>query len=223
MEKSVDGLIIISAIGSSYSEIEKAAGGRKPIVFLDRVFDNSPEKTGQGIIIFDNVKGGYVATRNLLEHGHRNIGCITGPLKNKSAKDRLMGYRQALEEFKVSYDPLMVVEGNYRYNSGGPAADCLLDRGVTAMFVQNDLMAVSAYTAIKERGLAVGKDISIVGYDDTEYCSWLTPNLSSVRQPSSDMGIFAANMLSAFIKGEPHANRQEFLPILKERQSVQQL
>lgn len=226
LEQSVDGIVIVPTTDSRYQEIEGVLRSKKPTVFLDRVFDEFPEfpaqgaEARQGCVLLDNVRGGCIATRYLIEHGHQRIGCVTGPLKNKSARDRLAGYRHALAESGLPYDEALIVEGNYRHNSGEQAAAQLLDKGITAIFIQNDLMAVSAYTAIEQRGLKVGTDISVIGYDDTEYCNWVTPKLSSVAQPSMEMGRYAAQMLSTLIDGSDTPLRHEFMPQLHPRQSV---
>lgn len=226
LEQSVDGFIIVPTTDSKYADFDMILRSKKPAVFLDRVFDEldkileTTTSQRQGIVVLDNVHGGYIATRHLIENDHRRIGCITGPLKNKSAQERLAGYCKALKEADIPFEQDLVVEGNYRHNSGEQAALQLLKKEVTAIFIQNDLMAVSAYTAIEQCGYKVGTDISIVGYDDTEYCNWVTPKLSSVEQPSIQMGIQATKMLVSLIKGDYNNLKQEFIPQLHPRHSV---
>lgn len=229
LEQSVDGLVVVPTTVSTYGEITGAMSMKKPIVFLDRIFEDAiHQRQGQdtekiGNVWFDNVQGGYLATQHLIGCGHRRIGCITGPLHNKSAQERLKGYRQALEENGIPYDPQLVIEANYRHASGGPAAEKLMQQDITAMFIQNDLMAVSAYAAIAAAGKEVGKDISIVGYDNTEYCEWMTPKLTSIIQPGSEMGRQAGKMIVSLIEGQPVELAHQFEPDLCQRQSVMQL
>ena len=225
-EQSVDGMIIVPTTVSTYEKIVGALRIKKPIVFLDRVFEhpfggkcNSPD-LNLGNIWFDNEKGGYLATNYLIKCGHRKIGCITGPLYNKSAQERLKGYKKALEDNHIPYDENLVVEADYRHASGTPATEKILKKDITAIFIQNDLMAVSAYSAITAAGKEVGKDISIVGYDNTEYCEWVTPKLTSVIQPGLEMGTQAGKMIISLIKGETADNAYQFEPDLCIRQSV---
>lgn len=229
LEQSVDGLVVVPTTVSTYEEIAGAMSIQKPIVFLDRVFEDAVNQSREqsapklGNVWFDNVQGGFLATQHLISCGHRRIGCITGPLHNKSAQERLKGYRLALEQNGIPYDPQLVIEANYRHASGGPAAEKLMQQDITAIFIQNDLMAVSAYAAIAAAGKVVGKDISIVGYDNTEYCEWMTPKLTSIVQPGPEMGKQAGKMIVSLIEDEPIEMTHQFEPDLYKRQSVAQL
>lgn len=229
LEQSVDGLIIVPTTASTYQQVMDALLVKKPVVFLDRVFEDAishreTQKDAKiGNIWFDNLRGGFLATQHLIDCGHRRIGCITGPLINKSAQERHKGYKLALERNNIPYRSELVIEANYRYDSGGPAATELLKHDITAIFAQNDLMAVSAYAAIEAAGKKVGTDVSIVGFDNTEYCEWLAPKLTSIIQPGPEMGIQAGKMIISLIRGEDIEMEKHFEPDIFQRNSVSQI
>ena len=229
LEQSVDGLIIVPTTASTYQQVMDALLVKKPVVFLDRVFEDAIAQGASqaekmiGNIWFDNFQGGFLATQHLIDCGHRRIGCITGPLSNKSAQERYRGYQHALEQNGIPYRSELVVEANYRYESGGPAAAELLRHDVTAIFAQNDLMAVSAYAAIEAAGKKVGTDISVVGFDNTEYCEWLAPKLTSIIQPGPEMGVQAGKMIISMIQGKEAEVEKQFAPDIFRRASVSKI
>lgn len=220
LEKTVEGILIIPVVYEQDPDVfAKLAASRVRMIVLDRVSDAIPESVPQ--VFFDNVQGGYLATKYLLDKGHRRIGCIRGPLDNKSAEDRLAGYRRALEEQGVAFDPDIVAEGNYRLKSGVAAAKELLAKDVRAVFVQNDSMAFGAYQAIHAAGKSIPDDVSLVGYDDIGASEVLTPPLTTVRQPCVEMGKISCAMLVAAIEKKPAAEmRHKFEPEIVERESV---
>jgi len=155
----------------------------------------------------DNEGGGYLATRHLLELGHRRIVHAAGPDDNVDAADRLAGYRRALAEFGVAFDRKLVVPGNFRETGGLMALTHLLDKGVsfTAVFAANDQTAFGARLALHRRGLRVPEDVSLVGFDDLPISAFVTPPLTTVHQPMFDIGKAAAAALLRLIAGEPAA------------------
>lgn len=153
----------------------------------------------------DNELGGYMATRHLLDLGHRDIAHITGDLAHADAVDRLAGYRRALAEAGVPYDERLVVQGNFKEPGGVMAANRLLDAGVpfTAIFAANDQTAYGAHLALYRRGIRVPDDISLIGFDDLPSSLYTTPPLTTVRQPMFDVGRLAAQALLRMVEGEP--------------------
>ncbi|HEU5088450.1 MAG TPA: substrate-binding domain-containing protein, partial [Roseiflexaceae bacterium] len=139
----------------------------------------------------------YDATRYLIELGHQRIGIITGNLQRGCAVDRLAGYRAALAEGGQLDDAALVTEGTFMQPSGFACANTLLalPDPPTAIFASNDEMAFGAMEAIRNRGLRIPDDISIVGFDDIPQAASVYPPLTTVRQPLADMGRVATRML----------------------------
>jgi LacI family transcriptional regulator len=134
--------------------------------------------------------GGYAATMHLIANGHRRIGFINGEGWIEAAGDRLKGYRQALAEAGIPYDPALVREGDWQVGSGYEHALALLGdaRRPSALFCANDLMAVGALDAARELKLAVPRELSVVGYDDQDLARYTHPPLSTVLLPNYEMG-----------------------------------
>jgi len=148
-------------------------------------------------VLTDNARGGWLATRHLLDLGHRRIGCIAGPSDVTPSAERITGYRQALNESNVPVDEALVLKGDFQYESGYQAAHRLLsiDDSLTAIFACNDLMAIGAISAAVEVGRQVPADLSVVGFDDVRLASFANPALTTVAQPKYEMGVVAATML----------------------------
>ena len=168
-----------------------------PFVLIDH---QGIDETGPSVGA-TNRSGGYAAARYLIELGHRRIGFITGTLDLRCSTDRLDGYRDALEEFDLPFDPALVYEGDFMQPDGYRGAHTLLalpDRP-TAIFASNDVMAFGAMEAVRECGLRIPADISIVGFDDIPQASHVHPHLTTIRQPLEQMGRLAARMLLQLI------------------------
>lgn len=142
------------------------------------------------------VVGGHSATQALLDAGHRRIAHITGEMWMDAARDRLRGYREALAEADIAYAPELVCEGNWLTSAGYEQTKVLLalDHPPTAIFCANDRMAVGCYEAIKEQGLHIPEDISVIGYDDEEVSRHLSPQLTTLVLPHNAMGRWAVEV-----------------------------
>jgi LacI family transcriptional regulator len=148
-------------------------------------------------IVPDELAGGRRATEELIGRGHRRIATITGEPWMDAAQDRLKGYRKALAEAGIPFDPDLVVEGNWSPSAGFDATQKFLslpDRP-TAIFCQNDKMASGCFNALREAGLAIPGDIAVIGYDDDELCRHLRPQLSTLVLPHRAMGGWAVERL----------------------------
>jgi DNA-binding LacI/PurR family transcriptional regulator len=146
----------------------------------------------------DNVDGAYQAVLHLIELGHRRIGMITGPRGWKAVDDRSTGARRAMAQIgQLEWDPWIETSAGWDIQSGYRAARALLSRhpGLSALFCHNDPMALGAYRALHELGRRIPDDVSIVGYDDLPLCQYTTPELTSVRQPSTGLGELLAQLL----------------------------
>lgn len=160
----------------------------------------------------DNRQGGYQATRYLIELGHRSIATVLGPDNEECTHDRLDGYRRALSEADLAVDPELVVSGDWTATSGFDAVEQLLAAGEppTAIFAQNDRMAVGAIRALREAGLEVPEKVSVIGFDDIPLASYFDPPLSTVRQPMEESGKLAARMLIKTVQDSSRPPEQVF-------------
>ncbi|KUO07744.1 LacI family DNA-binding transcriptional regulator [Streptomyces sp. DSM 15324] len=160
-----------------------------------------------------NWSGGLSATRHLLELGHRRIAVIIGPEHALAGRARLDGYRAALDMAGIPIDPDLVRVGDFQIVDGlKHTRDLLrLPEPPTAVFAGNDGQALGVYRAAVEAGLRVPEDLSVVGFDDLFPSQWLTPPLTTVRQPLADMAATAAGMVIALAQGRPLRRRREEL------------
>jgi LacI family transcriptional regulator len=154
-------------------------------------------------VVPSEVLGGYAATMHLLEAGHRRIGFINGEGWIEAAAERLKGYRQALSTRDIPFDPQLVREGDWQVSDGHEHARALLALPAppTALFCANDLMAVGAIEAARERGLHVPDQLSVVGYDDQDIARYTQPPLTTVLLPNYEMGRWATENLIAQVNG----------------------
>ncbi|WP_029688180.1 LacI family DNA-binding transcriptional regulator [Thermoanaerobacter sp. A7A] len=219
-EKYVDGIIFTSSSIPKHEHIMELVKSGIPIVIMDRRVD-SEDIYG---VFLDNYEGGYIATKHLIDLGHKKIGCITGPLYISNAIERLEGYKRALVDNEIEVDNRLIFEGDYKINSGIIGAEKLLEHEVTAIFASNDLMAYGAYKAIRSYGYQIPDDISIVGFDDIQLSQILEPQLTTIRQPAYDMGLTAARMLIKLVEGKKLKKKIiNFRPQLIIRQSTKNI
>ena len=167
-----------------------------PFVVVDPAGDPDPDVSSVGS---GNWSGGLAATRHLIELGHRRIAMVSGPQEMLCSRARLSGYRSALEEAGIPFDPTLIDAGEFHYEDGVAAGTRLLARAdrPTAIFAGNDLQAFGVYEAARLRGLVVPDDVSVVGYDDVPSASWMGPKLTTVRQPLIEMAEQATRLVLA--------------------------
>lgn len=158
------------------------------------------------------IAGGQGATGHLIEHGHRRVATILGEIWMDAASSRLEGYRRALATADIPYDPELVIHGDWSTTGGYEATRKLLalKNPPTAIFCQNDRTAVGCYDALREAGLSIPHDVSVVGYDDEEISRHLRPRLTSCVLPHRAMGRWAVEHL-----GEPYFRERKRYPITK--------
>ena len=151
-----------------------------------------------------NISGADQAMRHLLDLGHRRIAQIAGPHGWLATEDRRRGYRAALASAGILPDPALEVESIPEVDPGRNAAAALLalPDPPTAIFAFNDDTAIGAIQAARERGLRVPEDLSVVGFDDVEHATIVTPALTTVRQPLAEMGRTAVSLLSRLMDGQ---------------------
>ncbi len=153
----------------------------------------------------DNRAGARGAVEHLIALGHRRIGCITNaPLAYTAAVERLAGYRDALEGAGIAFDVALVAEGAFDAASGHSAMAQLLARAdPTAVFVASDVVAIGALRGLRDAGLQVPTDVSVVGFDDIPIAAHLDPPLTTVHLPANDLGETAGRLLVDRVAGRP--------------------
>lgn len=190
-----------------------------PFILMDRYFALTDTAT---IITLDHRRGGYLATQHLIELGHQNIACITGPLNLVDARMRVAGYRDALEDAGLPVQDEFILEGNYHQDSGYANALALLqaDQTVTAVFASNDLMAIGVMDAIAQMGLCTPDDVSVVGYDDVISTYFQNSSLTSVYQPVENLGRLAAERVIERMGVTVNKIEVDLEPVLRVRTST---
>lgn len=191
--KRVDCLIVTSSrVGALYLEHLERIG--VPVVLINNHNQHSGRYTFS--ISVDNRDGGHLATRHLIEQGHQRIGYVTGPADHSDDADRQAGYRQALDETALPFDPTWIAPGNGRLDGGEGALEALarLANPPTAVFCYNDMTAIGLICAARRRGLDIPQDLAVVGFDDIPLASRVYPPLTTIAQPQRDMGHQAMNM-----------------------------
>ncbi|KRA25092.1 LacI family transcriptional regulator [Microbacterium sp. Root61] len=193
---SIDGAIIVSH-HTSDSFIDRIAAA-VPVVYGGRPVR---ERENAYYVDVDNVMGGRDATAYLIARGHRRIAMVTGPLTMPAGVDRLDGYREALAAAGLEEGP--VEDGNFTADGGAAAMRRILAREdrPDAVFVASDLMARGALSVLAAEGLRVPDDIAIIGFDDSPVATSVTPQLTTMRQPSFEQGEKMAAVLMALLAG----------------------
>lgn len=215
----VDGVILVGVVMGG-DRIVQVLGNDVPIVVLDRVVDHLDTT----LVALDNVEGARLATRHLLDLGHRAIAHITAPRDLRLGRQRLGAYRRTLRAAGIVPEAGLIVTGDFMEDGGFQAMERLLDRGArfTAVFAANDLSAIGAMAALKKHGLAVPDDVSVVGFDDIHLSAYTAPALTTIGQPTYEMGRRAAELLidSIDARTPPREPAVLFAPKLIVREST---
>jgi LacI family transcriptional regulator len=191
--------IIFSRVSDDSKILKKLVRRNIPVVVIDRALEHENVSN----VILDNPAAGYMAGKHLLGLGHRRIGCITGPANIALCRERLSGFRRALEEEAVPLDESHIVQGDFRIESGTTGMRELTERGIacTAAWAMNDWMALGAMRFLQQRGLRVPDDFSIAGMDDTEIAVVSSPPLTSVHYPFDELVEKAVELILSQIGG----------------------
>lgn len=194
LAKQVDGVIFCASGGATEAR-DKLRASKTPVVTIDHDISNLRNET----VVIDYRLGGYLATRHLLDQGHRRVGCITGPRTLSSSTERLAGYQDALAEAGLKVDTGLIVPGDFRIQGGEAAALRLLNgrRRPSAIFAFNDLMAIGAIQSARILELKVPADVSVIGFDDIPLAQAIHPALTTIAQPISEIARLA---MEVFLK-----------------------
>jgi LacI family transcriptional regulator len=167
-----------------------------PFILIDRHQKANNIRT----LFIDQKLGAYLATTHLLNLGHTRIGYISGPLDLDLSRMRYDGYRQALEDHGIVFDENLIEFGDWRADGGHHAGLRLIAKGVSSIFAANDMMAFGVYQAAFSMALRIPQDLSVIGFDDVSFASVVTPGLTTIHQPMSQVGIDCVGMLVDMIE-----------------------
>lgn len=199
-DSRVDGVILTTA-GILHEKAIQKINESSPVVLT---FDYVP---GQNIpsISIDNESASRKMTNHLIGLGHERIAHITGHMERMQSQTRLNGYKQALSQHNIEVNESLIQEGGYLFEDGYRAAEKLLsfDQMPTAIYGGNDNIAIGALKAVREAGLRVPEDISIVGFDDLDIADYVSPGLTTIHQPRYEIGKRAMDLLLLKIGKEP--------------------
>ncbi|WP_020615098.1 LacI family DNA-binding transcriptional regulator [Paenibacillus daejeonensis] len=222
-EKQVKG-IILSSIAQNTSLLKGLLQNGMHAIAIDQRIDE--EEISQ--IEFNYAKGGYMATKHLIEHGHTRIGYATSELDRHSRTEIHQGYLKAMSE--AGLKPVVEISGagkvfssSNEFDSGKQLADKMLERhkDLTAIFACNDVMAFGVIHTLTSRGLRVPDDLSVIGFDGIEYGQMIHPPLTTIKQPDYEMGILACKLLLDKLQDKDSSHLSVMLqPRLVERASV---
>lgn len=184
--------VIISSAGRS-TRVKDLLESGTPVVAIDRKLVNAKVDT----VLVDNEHGAAIAIEHLLAGGYRRIACITGPRRVSTAADRLRGYQRALREAGIAYNETLVRHADFREEGGYDAMKTLLARKPQpdAVFVANNLMTVGAVECLLDQGIDIPRKMGVVGFDDIPWAHLVRPSLSTVVQPTYELGRTAALLL----------------------------
>lgn len=222
IDGATDGAILVLAQGQS-GRLDMLVRNKIPFVVVDHRGELGPDIPSVGAT---NWLGGRMATEHLLSLGHRRIAIIGGDTDLPCSRDRIAGYRAALENVGIPVDPALIRPGLFSQQTGYEQTMILLDlpEPPTALFAGSDAQAMGVYAAIRARGLRIPESLSVVGFDDVPIASIVTPALSTVRQPLVEMGRVATTMLLRLIAEEPlDSKRVELTTTLITRESTASL
>jgi LacI family transcriptional regulator len=198
-----DGVIIVTPAAVTF-----------PTTFPLVAIDPHSGDTDYPAVIATNREGALGVMEYLIGLGHQRIGFITGREHLKSAQQRLRGYKESLQKANISLDPKLVQQGDYRRKTGYRCAKELLNlpNPPTAIFAANDESAIGTIEAAREAELRIPDDLSVVGFDNMPGTIDITPALTTVEQPMSEMGYTATEILIDLMQGKSLDNRVHTMP-----------
>jgi LacI family transcriptional regulator len=218
IRRNVNG-IVFSRVSDESRVLRILGKTQMPIVVIDRTL----EKEGIQSVVLDNYDAGRLAARHLVELGHKSVTCVTGPQKIALCRERLKGFREAVQESGIELEDECIFEGNFKFASGKDAVRFFLGRDcrVSAIWAQNDMMAFGALKELIESGKRVPEDISVIGMDNLSFCEMVTPSLTSIHYPFDEMCRKAVETIIALNdKEKPESTMVLIEPSLVKRDST---
>lgn len=224
-DKTIVGGIFIGQ-GNDDPIIEEIIDSGYKVALVDQSLNSHKAIYKKSLIVnSDNFTGAYEAIKYLIKLNHKNIAHITGDMEKFSSVERFQGYKQALLDSNIEIKNSLIVKGVFLESSGYNATKKLLSKQKpTAIFLGDDIMAIGAMKAIKELGLRIPEDISIIGFDDIEIARHLTPTLTTLRMKIPEMASIVVNTLITSIDNELDFSASYTVPVeLIKRESCMKL
>jgi LacI family transcriptional regulator len=217
LSKRVDGILLTKAAGNFRPSLVKMIREvDTPFVLVMRTYP----KLTKDAVITDDYRGAHDAVCHLARAGRRRIGLISGPLKISNAKARWQGFHDALQAQGLPFEPQLVIEGDYRIDSGFRAGHALLSHRPDGIYVANHLMTIGLLQAAEEMGLSCPDDFGLVSFDDYPWLGVFRPRLTTVELPKHQLGREAAELLIERIGGSREkAVVRKLQPELRVRES----
>jgi len=196
LDKKVDGIILVA---SKYTTRYLKTGIEFPIVMIDR-YVNSPNFS---YVTVDHALGVKLAIEHLYYLGHKRIAFLGSKLLSSGAKERFQSYKRYIEELNMKFDDSLVILGDYTYESGIKMVEELMKRKTKfdSILCGNDLIAFGVVEGLKKYGIKVPKDVSVVGYDDITFSSYHNPKLTTIHQPTYEIGQMVTRIVIDMITG----------------------
>jgi len=199
LSKRVDGILLTKAAGDFRHPLRQMI--KEVDIPFVLVMQTYPKLTKDAVIT-DDYHGAYEAVSHLARAGRKRIGLISGPLKVSNAKERWQGFHDALKAEGLTYDEDLVIEGDYRLESGFRAGHSLLSRRPDGIYVANHLMTIGLLQAAEEMGMRCPEDFGLVSFDDYPWLGIFRPRLTTVELPKHQLGMEAAELLIQRITGD---------------------
>jgi LacI family transcriptional regulator len=200
LNQRLDG-IITAATSQPWIELSKAEVQHTPVVFVDRYFDSL-----DGFYVgVDNKAGAYLGTQHLIQCGYQKIGILAGLDRLSTMRERLDGYRQALQEAGLPVNPYWIIPSQLNVDGGRQALRTLFNQEDVpeAVFINNNLLALGALFEMRDQNLVCPEDVGMVSFDDHPWAAVSCPPLTVMRQPTRKIGQVSAEMILALINNQP--------------------
>ena len=201
-----DGLIVaISKETNDFEHLNSLNLRKTPLVVFNRVND----AISASKVIFDDYKSGYKATRHLIDCGCKHIAHIAGPVNLQLSTERKNGYKKALGKYNLAYDEELVVPCDFTLEDGKEAMEKILQTGkkIDGIFTVCDAAAYGAMAVLKNAGYKIPEDVSVIGFTNEPFAKLIEPSLSTISQPSYEIGETATHLLLKHIE-----NKDEYIP-----------
>ena len=217
ISRNCDALIMhAEALSDEY--LLELNNNKLPIALVNRQVEGMED----ACTVLNNEKGGYLATRHLLELGHKHIAYVSGPTDKADAMARLEGHKRALNEAGIAVNSQLIYNGDYQEEGGKVGLLELLARDMpfSALVCANDWMASGAISCARDLGMSLPHDLSIVGFDDVVFAHHVFPRLTTVSNPVADMAETSAKYILNKVYGQKHNVNRLFEPTLVVREST---
>ena len=219
MVKHLEGILLVPSGIRAREEHDLPRRYQIPMVLLDRKLEGISDIPG---VYSNNEYASVISCEHLIRKGARDIVFISGPLNVSTSIERFEGYKAVLAQHSIPFRPEMCRHGSYTVESGYNAVLELERSGISysAILAANDLMALGALKAVREFGYRVPEDVQIIGFDNIEFSQYCEPSLSTMQQPTFDMGAKAVELLTGIIEKRDPAQPERLIPKLLMRKTT---